>query len=400
MVWVAVWVFGGREPGLSHADNQPASTLSKLFALSEPQPAVAPLQSILSRISRPEPVLDSTGKLVQRVDDAKVVYTLDPELQSLVKDIYTQYRVPYGALVAIEPSTGKILALVEHSASEPDARGLCLRATYPAASLIKVITSAAALKTGKVGPDTVVRYEGNPYRLTERKVSPRNAKNDRLTTTLTEALGKSNNVVFAKMGINVVGQAGLEAQLTDFAFNRVVPFDFDLQKSTALVPTDTYPLGRTAAGFGDVYLSPLHAAMIAATVGNGGVMMKPYVVDRVEDKAGDVLHTGVPSEMNRVLDRTLSRTLAQMMTSTVDKGTASKVFNRNAKKLLARMKVAGKTGSLSGDDPPGRYEWFIGFAPLENPRIAVASLVVNKGEMWHIKGAYAAAHVMKKHFGL
>lgn len=385
----------------SHAlvDSTPVNSGAQPQA-AEQRPKPTAVTAALAKVALPTPTSDASGKLTQSIDGLKITYTLDKSIQKLVEGIYAQYKVPYGAFVAMDPTTGKVLAMAEYSASEPEARGLCLRATYPAASLIKVITGAAALKTGKVRPDTMVRYEGNPYRLTERKVSPKNEKRDRLVSSLTEALAKSNNIVFAKMGINIVGAQGLESQLNDFGFNREIPFEFNLHKSTAIVPSETYPLGRTAAGFGDVYLSPLHAALIASSVANGGVMMKPWIIEKVEDAGGNAVYTGEPEKLSKVLEPELAKTLSEMMTATVAMGTAHKVFNRYAKKLITNISVAGKTGSLSGDDPPGRYEWFIGFAPRENPKIAVASLVVNQGKMWHIKGAYAAAAAMKEHFGL
>lgn len=394
---IALCAAGFVSHALVEKSGEDASSVGQLPPIKPKPPAVS---QALSKIALPTPSFDKSGKLVQSVDGYKVTYTLDKSLQKLVEDIYAQYKVPYGAFVAMDPSTGRILAMAEHSSSEPEKRGLCLRATYPAASLIKVITGAAALKTGKVTPATQVRYEGNPYRLTERKISPNNAKRERLVASLTDALAKSNNIVFAKMGINVVGAAGLESELNDFCFNREIPFEFALQKSTAIVPSETWPLGQTAAGFGDVYVSPVHAALIAATVANKGVMMKPWMVEKVEDQAGNVLYSGEAETFAKVIEPDLAKTLSEMMTATVANGTGTKVFKRYAKKLTNTVSVAGKTGSLSGDDPPGRYEWFIGFAPQDNPKIAVASLVVNKGQMWHIKGAYAAAAAMKEHLGL
>jgi cell division protein FtsI/penicillin-binding protein 2 len=95
----------------------------------------------------------------------------------------------------------------------------------------------------------------------------------------------------------------------------------------------------------------------------------------------------------------VARTLGQMMEKTVTAGTSAKVFSRYARKLRSDVGVAGKTGSLTGHNPPGMYEWFVGFAPIEEPKIAVASLVVNR-EVWHIKGTYVAQAVMKEFFGL
>lgn len=394
-------MIGFNESGLSNAASDPWAVFGRTeTGAVPPDPKTDHGAQAVSKLSYPTPVHDPSGKMIQMVDGKKIYYTLDASLQKCAETVFAQYKVPYGAVVAIEPSTGRILAMAEYSAKEPNLKGFCLRATYPAASMIKVITSAAALKTGKVTPNTQVHYDGSPYKLSQSKVSPKSEKRARLTSTITEALGKSNNVVFAKLGMNVVGAAGLDAELRDFGFNRKIPFEFPLQMSTATVPTETYPLARTAAGFGEVFISPLHAALIAAAVSNQGMMMSPYIIDRIEDEKGAVVFERTPEKFTQAVEPELARTLAEMMKETVSKGTSSKIFSRYAKKLVQNVEIAGKTGSLTGDDPPGRYEWFMGFAPVGNPKIAVAALVVNRGDFWKIKGTYTAAALMREHFGL
>ncbi|GAB4269193.1 MAG: penicillin-binding transpeptidase domain-containing protein [Deferrisomatales bacterium] len=350
----------------------------------------------------PWPVLEagSDGVYAQWVEGRRVIYTVDPELQEQALAVFRRYKIAYGAFVAVEPRTGKVLALAEYSHRDPDLRDFCRRAAYPAASLIKVVTAAAALETGAVTPSTRVRFEGNPYRLYRRKISPKNRRRENNVTTLAEALGKSNNVVFGKVGVDVVGGERLQAALEAFGFNREIPFDFPLERSHARVPTERYPLARTAAGFGEVYLSPVHAALIAAAVGNGGLMMQPYVVDRIEDDGGRVLYRAAPAPFARATSPEIARQVGKMMVQTVTRGTSAKVFYRYARRLRRDVGVAGKTGSLTGKDPPGKYEWFIGYAPLEDPQVAVASLVVNQGDLWHIKGTYLAQAVMKEFFGM
>jgi cell division protein FtsI/penicillin-binding protein 2 len=264
---------------------------------------------------------------------------------------------------------------------------------------MKLVTASAALETGRIDPQTPVRYEGSPYVVYPRKIFPTSHRYENNVATFAEALGTSNNVVFAKVGAGLVGAENLERKLAQFGFNREIPFDFRLQTSRAAVPQEPYPMARTAAGFGDVYLSPVHAALLAAAVGNGGVMMKPYAVDRIEDAAGTVGYRAEPAVLGRCVSPETAKSVAEMMRMTVTRGTSTKVFARYARKLWQDVKIAGKTGSLTGDNPPGMYEWFIGFAPAENPKIAVASLVVNH-DLWHIKGTYVAQAVMREFFGM
>lgn len=354
---------------------------------------------VLCRLPGPSPTVGPDGRYEQRVEGRRVVYTFDPELQELALSVLRRYKVPYGAFVAVEPATGRVLALAEHSQEDPSLRDFARRATYPAASLVKVVTASAALETGRIAPSTAVRFEGSPYVVYPRKIFPKTPRYENNVATFAEALGTSNNVVFAKVGSQLVGAEGLARKLAAFSFNREIPFDFRLQVSRASVPEEPYEMARTSAGFGDVYLSPVHAALIAAAVGNGGVMMKPFAVAAVEDPDGRTSYRPSPAPLGRCVSPEIARTLAEMMQMTVTRGTSTKVFARNARRLWQDVRIAGKTGSLTGDNPPGMYEWFIGFAPAENPQIAVASLIVNH-DLWHIKGTYVAQAVMKEFFGM
>ncbi|PLX42873.1 MAG: penicillin-binding protein [Deltaproteobacteria bacterium] len=355
---------------------------------------------LFKELTAPSPSYDEElGKYVETIDGKRVIYTLDHELQEAAEKVLARYSVPYGAFVAIEPETGRVLAMAEYSSKE-QLKGFTLKADYPAASLVKIVTGAAALKTGEVTPDTVFRYEGNPYKLWKRKLNPKNKRRENNKDTFAGALGRSNNVVFGKVGVNNVGAERLRDELSEFGFNQELDFDFPLASSTAEVPDDEYQLARTSAGFGDVKISPLHAALIAAAVSNGGVMMRPWIVESVEDPEVGMIYSGAPQPMLRVASKKTSSQLAKMMRKTITTGTSTKIFYKYAKKLVRKVAISGKTGSLRGDAPPGNYEWFIGFAPEEDSKIAVAGLVVNQGDLWHIKGTYAAMTVMRKFFGL
>ncbi|TAL17056.1 hypothetical protein EPN96_06665 [bacterium] len=351
-------------------------------------------------MSVPEPILGPGGKYIQIVNGNKYTFTLDPELQAEAEAVLAKHKVPYGAIVAIEPATGRVLAFAEHSQRDKTITGLAQRATYPAASLIKVVTAAAALETGKVCADTVFTYEGSPYVLTKRKILPENRKRERNVTTLGQALGKSNNIVFGKLGVYCIGPEKMQQTTTDFGFNREIPFDFPLQPSSSVVPVETFDLAQTTAGFIGTKISPVHAALIAAAISNNGVMMRPWMIESVTDATGKVIYEGTSETLLTACEPKIAEELTGIMRNTVTEGTSSKIFKRHAKKLFENVAVSGKTGSLTGDDPPGKYEWFIGFAPEKNPQIAVAGMVVNQGNRGQIHGAYAAMTVFKKHFGM
>ncbi|TLN14193.1 hypothetical protein FDZ71_08035, partial [bacterium] len=245
----------------------------------------------------PEPILGPDGKYFQIVNGKKYTFTLDPELQAEAQSVLKKNKVPYGAIVAVEPSTGKVLAFAEYSHKEPSIRGLAQRATYPAASLIKVVTAAAALETGKVCETSPFSYEGSPYVLTKRKIDPQNRRRERNVVTLGEALGQSNNVVFGKLGVYCVGPEKMRQTTADFGFNRDIPFEFPVQPSSSVVPEETFDLAQTTAGFIGTKISPVHAALIAAAVSNNGVMMRPWMVESVTDENGSVIYSGSPESL-------------------------------------------------------------------------------------------------------
>ncbi len=336
------------------------------------------------------------GKYTEEHENQRFVYTVDPALQKTVDELYRSSRPSYSAFVALEPRTGKILALVGYSRENGGPAGVWQRATYPAASIFKIITAAGALEKGLLHYDSPVSYRGNFYRLGPQKLVPSRRRD--LQTQFDEALGKSNNVVFGRVANKVVGSQLLRETSEAFGFNHPIVFDFPVEESKALIPEDSpYELARCGAGFGKVTLNPLHAAMIAGTIANGGVMMRPYLIEEISDGQGESVYQAEEEVAAQPISAKTAFDLSRMMLRTVEDGTAAKVFRRYGKPLLKKVSICGKTGSLSGNDPPGHYDWFIGFAPAENPQIAFAAMVVNQNNA-RVKGAYVAQAALKTFF--
>jgi len=328
--------------------------------------------------------------------DIQVLYTIDPILQERIETLFAKYRVPYGAFVAISPKTGKVLAMVEYSEEEKGRQHLALRATYPAASLFKLITAAAALEKGKVEPETVIHYSGGLYTLTPRNWVD-NPKRDKNKITLADAMGKSCNVAFAKVALKWLDSDDLLSYAERFGFNRPVDFEFPVQISQAHVENNQASIARTAAGFGNVTLSPLHAATIAATIANNGKMLAPRIIEKILLHEREIYHF-VPKEIGDCIIPDTAIKLKSMMVKTVESGTSRHAFyTRNGKAYLNDITVAGKTGSLEGDDPKGDYSWFIGMAPVDDPEIAIAALVINR-PVWQIKAPFVAREALLTYF--
>lgn len=317
------------------------------------------------------------------------VYTIDSDLQTTMEKFFRKYQVPYGVFVAMDPNTGKILALVEYSAEDPDAEALSLRATYPAASLFKLVTAAAAIEEKKATPETTIAYHGGMTRLGPKNWVD-NPKRDKWKITLADALAKSNNVAFAKVALRWLDVPKLFDYAERFQFNRPIPFELPVQVSQIEIEESERGLARTAAGFGAVGISPLHAAMIGSAIANNGVMMAPCLIDFVVGAAGENIYECTPKPFATVVAPDTAASLREMMAMTVISGTSRKAFRiRRRDSPLRGITIGGKTGSLTGEDPPGKYSWFVGIAPLEAPEIAVAALVINHPR-WRIKSSQVA----------
>ena len=335
------------------------------------------------------------GRYTEERNPYRFFYTVNPALQSRIGEVFQRHRPPFSAFVAIEPKTGKILALVEHSRENPEYVGIWKRATYPAASLFKLVTAAGALERGLLNYDSFLSFRGNPYRLSPQKLAE-NSKRDR-RTSFDEALGKSNNVVFGRVASKLVGPQTLRQYSEAFHFNHPIPFDFSLEVSRAFIPEGPYELARCGAGFGEVTLSPLHAAMIASSIANRGIMMKPYLIEEISNGNGEKIYQAKKEVLAQPITSKTAQNLGRMMLRTVEDGTASRVFHRYGKPLLGRMSICGKTGSLTGENPPGHYDWFVGFAPAEDPEIAFSAMIINH-QPWRIKGAFVAQEALKTFF--
>jgi cell division protein FtsI/penicillin-binding protein 2 len=159
---------------------------------------------------------------------------------------------------------------------------------------------------------------------------------------------------------------------------------------------DRYDLGRLGSGLAGSRITPLHAAQLAASLAQGE-LVTPQWIERVLDARGRELPLPAANR-SRVMSLELTRRLREMLTETTRSGTARRAFRgRGGRPLLGDVRVAGKTGSLSGHDPDGRYEWFIGVAPADNPRIAVAAVLVN-GKVWYRSASQVAADVLHEIF--
>ncbi len=340
--------------------------------------------------------------LVQKLaDGTELEFTVAPALQRDAKEALAKYRAHYGALVVLRPQTGEILAMAERDTSPHPTRGIALKADGPAASVFKIVTSAALVDKGGLKPADQICTHGGARRLDSRHLVD-NKRRDRWCQTFAQAHGSSNNVAFARWADRLLEPEQLTATADAFLFNRRIPFLWKIGVSEAVVPRSSrLGFAKTAAGFQGSKLSPMHGALIAASVANRGQMMTPRLIRRATDAAGEELYAAQWDPLSRVMSASAAKDVTELMKqTTIGEGSAARYFMRRQK--FNRVKgpqggvaVAGKTGTLSRGQR--HFSWFVGFAPADNPEVAVAALVVN-GKVWTTKGAVVAREFLQRYF--
>ena len=304
-----------------------------------------------------------------------------------------------GAVVAIEPSTGKILALVSTPSFDPNlvaqndtakataeyrkleqAEGNPLRSnatleTYPPGSTFKLVTAAAALENGytpetKVDSPRTLRLPGTSTDLPNFGGESCGGEQ----VSLADALRVSCNTAFANVGMDL-GVDKLREQAEKFGFNSSdLTIPMPVVASRFPEELDVPQTALAAIGQGSVTATPMQMAMVAAGIANDGVVMKPYVVDTVRSADLEVVSQTQPQELSTAVSPQTAAELTEMMIGVVRNGTGTAA-------QIGGVEVAGKSGTAEtakGVDP---HAWFTAFAPADDPQVAVAVIVERGGDM-------------------
>ncbi|KRF37560.1 peptidoglycan D,D-transpeptidase FtsI family protein [Nocardioides sp. Soil805] len=324
-----------------------------------------------------------------------VQLTIDPEAQTAAfEGLRALGEDVQGAVVAIEPATGKILAMVSNPTYDPNtlashdfgsvedsyqaleqdpAEPLINRGigtTLPPGSTFKLVTAAAAIESGDYDAQSMVPG-GASFQLPQSTTKVGNqgggdCGGNRIT--LTQALQVSCNVTF----MSLADELGIEAmteQAEKFGFNSTSLEDLPGQ-ARSLYPPDMDEPQTALSGIGQssVTATPLQMAMVSAGIANDGVVMRPYVVDEVRAPNLSLLDKTSESELSEAVSPSTADDLTEMMVATVDDGTAYAA-------AIPGVRVAGKTGTAESTDTRPPYAWFTSFAPADDPKVAVAVLV-------------------------
>ncbi len=323
---------------------------------------------------------------VKNIGD-NVVTTLNVDLQQTAYDALGGRK---GAVVVMEPDTGKILAMVSQPGYDPNtlkenwdalisggntqaqllnraAQGL-----YPPGSTFKIIT---ILEYIRENPDTWRdftfqcdgRYECGDYTISCYHGNVHGSQ------TLEQAFANSCNGAFAALGQEL--DPGKMHELAEqLLFNKELPLPFAYNKSSFVMNSgaDTWEVLQTSIGQGATQMSPVHNAIITAAVANGGILMKPYLIERVENGMGEEIHRFRPEAYGNLMTAQEADDLAGLMQKVVTEGTGSAVRTDS-------YTVAGKTGSAEFEAGRETHAWFTGFAPANDPRLVVTVVVEEAG---------------------
>ncbi|WP_282702435.1 penicillin-binding transpeptidase domain-containing protein [Streptomyces sp. CC219B] len=322
-----------------------------------------------------------------------------------------------GAVAAIEPSTGRILALVSTPSYNPEALsgngptvsrswiGLnedpdkpmlnrAVRQTYPPGSTFKVVTAAAALDAGVVVDVDKPTDSPDPYLLPGTSTSLINEARGCADASMRAAFTWSCNTVFAKLGV-AVGVPQLAATARAFGFNDTgVRIPFSVAPSTFDTTVDKAQLALSAIGQYNTRATPLQMAMVAAAVANGGQVREPYLVERTTRRGGATLATAGSRPVRRAMHPATAVRLRELMTDVVRDGTGTKA-------AIPGAVVGGKTGTaqhgIGNSGTP--YAWFVSWAQGERhvePKVAVAVVVEDaEADRGEISGGGDAAPIAR-----
>ncbi|HJU51311.1 MAG TPA: penicillin-binding transpeptidase domain-containing protein [Acidimicrobiia bacterium] len=321
---------------------------------------------------------------------------IDASLQRLA---YQALGGQAGAVVALDPLTGAVRALVTSPSYDPalllgtdaanqyqvlledPARPLSDRATrelYPPGSTFKTVVAAAAIDSGIATQETTFADPAE-FPLPGSTAVIQNAGggpcNNGTSTTFLQAFVRSCNTTFARIAIET-GAEPIGTVAQSIGFNRQIPFPWPVAESafaTSVLAEDDAALGQSGIGERDVRTTPLQMAMVAAAVANQGTVMVPNLVARIFDSDGNEVETVDPVVLDTAFTPDTAFVISQMMERVVTEGTGRQA-------AVPGVRVAGKTGTSTGIE--GRpHAWFIGFAPVDAPAIAVAVFVEAGGNI-------------------
>lgn len=315
---------------------------------------------------------------------ARVELGLDDELTRLVTRSLEDARPIAGAAVLVDVESGRVLAASEVGHGS---HSLLLEPVAPAASVFKLVTTAALYEKTQVTPQTRVCTDGGLRDISERHLHPASGPLA-VCAPFGQALGVSRNAAYAQLATTALLRDDLVDLATRFGFNGQVLLDSQARMGELVVPYNDLEFARTATGFENSTLSVFGGAQLALTVATGGLHRTMHLVK----------HAPSPQAEPRILSAQTAARLRRSMEITVHSGTAREAFvDERGRSRLGPIQAAGKTGTLRLERGGPTSSWFVGFAPSQKPEVVVSVLLQNP-ERWHRKGHQVARDLLAAYF--
>jgi len=403
---VGAWQYFSLHRQLQPLNHNPSGGSSRIT-----QPVSAPLQ--LSR-TRVREMLQNTNLLNASKniffadtpeESFRIVTSLDPDLTGFLTSrldhlkTLTRGKPRQIAMVVMDANQGQILAMAGFDLENPETNP-CTSAIYPAASIFKIVTAAAAVDALGYTPQTPLYFNGNKYTLYKRQL--KDVKNKyTVKVSLASAFADSINPVFGKLGQTYLGKETLSAYAYSFGFNQTPLTDIVFGGGRFSMKEDHFHLAELGCGFNrDTLISPVFGAMMLTPLFNRGQILLPAVVTRVTNAKGETVYKHTKEHLISAIGPASAAAMIRLMEKTVSRGTARKTFGRLSRdKILSSLVIGGKTGSLSNREHTIKYDWFTGFGKEKTgSRAIVVSIVVGHGKYIGTRAGTHARSILQHYF--
>ncbi|MHB1393788.1 MAG: peptidoglycan D,D-transpeptidase FtsI family protein [Clostridia bacterium] len=322
--------------------------------------------------------------------------TLDRSLQAYAAE---QLRGKKGAIVVLRPDTGEILAMVSKPDFDPsniqnDWESLikdkkspllnrAVEGLYAPGSIFKLVVTSSILKNNlqdrEIECTGEVNIGGYVIKDNDNKAHGK--------IKLEDALKYSCNSYFIRQGLQL-GYSNINNEAARFRLNKSIQTDIQISESVFPNKTDDSNVAQQSIGQGEVLMTPMHGALMAAAIANKGIMMQPYVVSSITDNEGKIIKDYKPKQLGQIMDEKTTEKMKGLMVEVVKSGTGTKA-------KVSKVLVAGKTGTAEVGDDQRSHAWFVGFAPADQPKAAIAVMIENGGG-GSSTAAPIASRVLKK----
>lgn len=317
--------------------------------------------------------------------------TIDQELQDYISSLLSRYKSDLTLVSVIDNETGKVLAVQSYDGKQKrHDLHYALKSLHPAASLFKVIAAADLLEHQAISPDKNYLFRGKSTTLYKYQLKP-NPKRWVRKTSLKKAFALSNNPVIAKAVLTDSTEDSVEHMAKKFGFYEQPTQFLDLPLSQTIEVEHDFNLAELASGFNKkTKISIIHAARLVSIIANNGIDKKPHLIKSVENMSrGD--ESWAPSyRLEKVMSYESAKDMQEMMELTVRRGTARSSFYRFMKRYGSIYQVGGKTGTIDGEEPKGKRDWFSSYIKTKDHKGFSVAVMINNQKYWYIKSTYLA----------